>query len=155
MAALLCLLLLLGSAAAHLCLLSPLQRPPHDVEMWTQVGYSDCAVITGACGSSKQQPPQFYVPAAHNFSVVWQKNENHWVTGATGNFTLNIISPAAKRTYLLSSVPDSNTASGTLYSANVAVPSLSPGPVVLQVIYNTGNPAVPPQFYQCADIAVL
>ena len=80
---------LLGSCWAHLCLLSPAQRG--SLTMVNNVAAADCYLMTSPCGGRSMDDVRLYLRAGQNFTVVFQKNADHWSSATPGDFTGTII----------------------------------------------------------------
>lgn len=75
---------------------------------------------------------------------------------AAGNFSAFLWNVATGTATFIAATPDTNAPSLSLYKLIGFTPAAAaPGAYILQTIYNTQNPAAPPQFYQCADVTVL
>jgi len=141
------------SSMAHLCVFNPLQRAPlYDIN--TQASNS-CKLFNAPCGFNTPGNPVISVKAGEEYTVVFQKNENHWTQQNRGNFSINFASSPTGSFKMLAVVEDTNTPSLTVFTANVTIPMLSSSAAqaVLQFIYDTDGG--PPNFYQCADIAIV
>lgn len=89
--------------------------------------------------------------------IIFQKNLDHFNMKSPGSFVVNmgVIDPGKEVKWTtLDTIKDSNTTSLYVYESTVNIPDMEHMHVVIQVIYNTNNPDAPPQFYQCADVAV-
>ena len=75
----------LGSCQAHMCLLSPAQRG--SMTMFNKAASGDCHLMTSPCGGRAMDDVRLYLRAGQNFTVVFQKNLDHWNSATPGDFT--------------------------------------------------------------------
>ena len=74
---------------AHMCLLSPAQRG--SMTMFNKAASGDCHLMTSPCGGRAMDDVRLYLRAGQNFTVVFQKNLDHWNSATPGDFTGMII----------------------------------------------------------------
>jgi len=146
---------LFGVASAHLCLLSPYQRGAAcdvNVEVNACCGLGEVLGHHAPCGDMPVGNPVAELYAGQNYSLVFQKNENHFYASNPGSFSVNYWQGGEPT--LLATIPDTNTPWSYVYTLDVSMPSTS-GLGWLQVVYATNNPAVKnTNFYQCSDIVL-
>lgn len=156
--ALLYMVVLIGAlgapALAHTCLLNPLQRGDSLAGL-NSVGAPVCGNLnTSQCGNMPAQAPLFSMVAGSNYTVVFQKNENHWTAAFPVAWVLSIAQTAASNMQFLtlSRFLDANTPSLSILEEAVTLPMvLEPTPMTIQLQYVCAFGT----FYQCADIMVL
>jgi hypothetical protein len=139
-----------GVALAHVCTMSPPQRGgPVDL---TQASDPRCWLIEGPCGNMKPERPQVQYQAGQNFTVVLQKNLDHYQANNPGEFLISFaMSPGAPFSPI-GFIMDTTAPSLSIYSITVVAPMTVTTMGVLQVDYNAH---VPHHFYQCSDIAIV
>jgi len=142
----------LSSTLAHLCLFNPKQRG--SLNGYTSPGANDCALLSGPCGRSASSPV-IYAQKGSNFTIVFQKNLDHWYQANPGNFTVNWSTTVSNDFEFVATVPDDGEPSLTYYEVMVTVPNMIVKHGVLQVVYYTNNPSAPPSFWQCADFGIV
>eukprot|EP01116_Phalansterium_solitarium_P019526 TRINITY_DN5492_c0_g1_i1.p3 TRINITY_DN5492_c0_g1~~TRINITY_DN5492_c0_g1_i1.p3 ORF type:complete len:174 (+),score=76.80 TRINITY_DN5492_c0_g1_i1:54-524(+) len=151
-----CLAALVAVSFAHMCQFAPQQRG--SMVNTNQVAADDCALVQpGPCGGRSASQPAIVVVGGSNFTVVFQKNLDHWTAASPGNFTVTFYAtPDASDTgKVLGSTPDTQSPSLTIYAAHVTIPNVPTKHGIIQTVYYTNNPQAPPTFYQCADIAIV
>eukprot|EP01098_Paradermamoeba_levis_P015386 TRINITY_DN779_c0_g1_i2.p1 TRINITY_DN779_c0_g1~~TRINITY_DN779_c0_g1_i2.p1 ORF type:complete len:170 (-),score=58.61 TRINITY_DN779_c0_g1_i2:326-835(-) len=139
-------------AIAHVCLLSPTPRGgPVDAnkEANPDCGLGEVFGFSAPCGG-KPSGAALNLQAGSNFTIVFEKNEDHWYATAPGFFQINFW---AENNYLtLAKFADSNTPWDHIYQTTVTLPRYL-GRGFLQLIYSTNNPGVKnTNFYHCSDI---
>ncbi|KAH3855353.1 uncharacterized protein LOC127871003 [Dreissena polymorpha] len=144
------LLAVIALSSAHMCLVEPKQRG--SIMGLDKEGADDCILLNGPCGGRMMEEPMTMFKSGGNFTVIIQKNLDHWAKATPGFFGINLMHGSATRT--LTTVPDMGEPSLTLYTAMGQIPMGFTGPAVLQVTYVTKNPQAPAVFYQCADILI-
>lgn len=141
-------------SAAHLCMLSPPQRTALD--NINKPGSASCILLVEPCGKTKPSMNKVYMEAGGNFTVVFQKNLDHYNAESPGYWSVSMgkENGVLKELY---NTPDTATPSLTIFSANITVPDVSTrvSKMILQTKYVTKNPKAPPVFYQCADVVVI
>jgi len=143
--------ILLSVAVAHLCLMNPVQRG--DLAGYEEPAATDCYLTTGPCGGKGMGPPVLFALAGTNFTILFQKNLDHFYAPAPGNFTISF-SYDGMDFFEVGSMPDTSAPSLTYYMMTHMVGQEFIKHGVLQVAYHTNNPNTPVTFYQCADIGV-
>ncbi|EDV22595.1 hypothetical protein TrispH2_005787 [Trichoplax sp. H2] len=142
---------------SHICLLSPRQRG--SLRGINKAASDSCIRLTGPCGGQKAMKPTVTIAGGSKYTVVFQKNLNHWANGAMHgmfNISLGMVKSGKVEPHSfthLASVPDTNTPSLWIYTQDVMIPKKS-GSAVIQVIYVTDNSKAPAMFYQCSDIMI-
>eukprot|EP00026_Physarum_polycephalum_P020614 Phypoly_transcript_23312.p1 GENE.Phypoly_transcript_23312~~Phypoly_transcript_23312.p1 ORF type:complete len:164 (-),score=24.44 Phypoly_transcript_23312:92-559(-) len=144
--------LLFCSAFAHVCMLSPPQRGT--MNDLNTIATADCFLTTGPCGGRPAQVPNVMLIGGTNFTVSWQKNENHWTQSQPGTFNVSWADESVPdKFYELESFTDTNTPALTLYEYQLDVSQITSPKVILQVAYVA--PSLPATFYQCADVVIM
>lgn len=147
----------LGLAAAHVCLLNPMQRGGVNSSDLNTVGAPACFQLNGPCGASNGSHPNVEI-RPHNYWVVWQKNQDHWFPSAPGLFAIDValkLDPVEADFKNLATVPDTATPSGYVYSQKVLFPIRNkPTDATVRVRYVTNNPNAPPVFYMCSSVSI-
>lgn len=138
---------------AHVCLIYPHQRGSMDD--LNSVGAADCGLTEPPCGGRDPETPKVFFEWGENVSIVFQKNEDHYLQQSAGTFTISVAKYGEFDFQTLAEFSDTDQPSGTLYTPNVVVPRDFYDHAVLQLVYTTNNPAVPKAFYQCADLRIL
>jgi len=148
------LLLLIVGSLAHMCLLNPHQRG--SMNGIDQGGASDCALVSPApCGGRSVESPVLFARGGSNFTFVLQKNLDHWIEGAGGNFTIRW-APSLNDEFMdVAVLPDTSAPSGSLYTVIVPLPNMNIKHGVVQAVYYPHNSEAPDAFYQCADVGIL
>nr|KAG5698608.1 hypothetical protein BaRGS_027119 [Batillaria attramentaria] len=95
-----------------------------------------------------------YLVAGQNFTVVFQKNLDHFDSASPGYWSVSIGKESGTLKELFRTA-DTATPSLTVYSANITIPEQTGKNMVIQTQYVTKNPKAPAAFYQCADVAVI
>eukprot|EP01125_Pyxidicula_operculata_P000241 TRINITY_DN10324_c0_g1_i2.p1 TRINITY_DN10324_c0_g1~~TRINITY_DN10324_c0_g1_i2.p1 ORF type:complete len:157 (-),score=31.55 TRINITY_DN10324_c0_g1_i2:66-536(-) len=145
---LLVLSLFLVAAYSHVCLLAPFQRGT--ANNINTAGTSDCFFINGPCGGKAPQEPKVVLLSGSNFTVVFQKNLNHWTSAQPGEFRITYEQFGHTGSFrVLKTVPDTNTPSLTLFTETVTLPDREHNHIVIGVQYVA--PSAGHTFYQCAD----
>ncbi|XP_070534912.1 uncharacterized protein [Ptychodera flava] len=135
----------------HVCMISPPQRG--SMQGLNTPGADDCILLTGPCGGRNSTgAPSQGVRLGSQYTVTFQKNLDHFNSTTPGKFTIGMSDPTQQTFQQLSMVPDDSQPSLSLYSVNVTIPGVVYTHGVIQVQYQTNNPAAPPVFYQCADV---
>jgi len=148
-----CLLAVATVCTAHMCLLTPIQRG--SMQGLNKAGADDCILLKAPCGDrDAAEGNTIYAPGS-NYTVIFQKNLDHWAKATPGYFTINLMNDGG----LIKEVarePDAGEPSLHLYSAMMTVPvGIPKGNYALQVQYVTKNSQAPAVFYQCADVQVM
>ena len=148
----------LAVASAHLCMLSPTQRlgPVNvNVEATPGCGLAPVFGFSGPCGHNSAKAPLVQIGTGVNFTVVFQKNEDHFCQPAPGYFEIAVIVDGARTKLMV--VPDTPTPWSYVYQVVVVVPrTLANSLAAFQTLYFTNNPAVKnTTFYQCADVLLV
>eukprot|EP01083_Nonionella_stella_P219801 786972_1 len=144
------------STMGHMCLLAPYQRPGYvnDTEL-SKPGSTACGITTGPCGSV---PPDQNANAAimsEVYTVVMEKNLDHYNKNASGNFTVSLWTSGGEFLRDLGSVMDDARPSGSIYQVKINVPHEGgETKFILQAVYYTHNANAPAAFYQCADLEI-
>jgi len=147
-------ILFFASVSSHMCLFNPHQRGTMDGT--NKKGASDCALVSpGPCGGRAVESPVLIAKAGTNFTVVFQKNLDHWYSDEPGNFTVSLATSVGGDFDELATVADSAAPSLSFFLAEVALPLTAVKHGVLQVVYYPNNPAAPDTFYQCADFSIM
>ncbi|ESO98270.1 hypothetical protein LOTGIDRAFT_203715 [Lottia gigantea] len=136
---------------AHLCMLSPPQRG--SLVGFNKKGADDCFLIKGPCGKRPISSNPILLRGNQNFTVVFQKNLDHWAQATPGMFTISF--GPVDQTNVIATIPDMGEPSLTLYAINITIPTLTTGSYVIQTQYVTKNPQAPPTFYQCGDVTLV
>jgi len=138
-------------AFGHMCLFNPHQRG--SLLGANIVGAPICDLWQNApCGGMTPESPTIYAEVGSNYSIVIQKNKDHFNGSDPGNFTISFsLSYDIFDFQLLAVVPDTNATSLAVYEVDVALPSMVTEHGIIQVIYNTNTGYV---WYQCADIGL-
>ncbi|XP_022104549.1 uncharacterized protein LOC110986721 isoform X2 [Acanthaster planci] len=150
---------LVAVASAHICLLNPHQRGSMKGINVKDAG--DCGLLNKPCGNRTQDKPGIQIKGGSPYTVIFQKNLNHFETFPNGTATngyFEISFLTSTDVQILSKVNDGATPSLTLYYPNVTMPRGPIGvPAILQLTYVTNNAEVPMGgiFYQCADIELF
>ncbi|KAL3858566.1 hypothetical protein ACJMK2_008885 [Sinanodonta woodiana] len=144
------LLCLVAACSAHLCLLNPMQRGSESGI--NKAGATDCLLMTAPCGG-RMKGTGITLTGGQRYTVVFQKNLDHWTKATPGNFVISFGMESGQLTSL-ATVPDHGEPSLTLYEQEVTIPMMK-GNFILQVTYNPNNPQAPAHFYQCADVNVI
>jgi hypothetical protein len=156
---------LLSCAAAHICILSPLQRSPTGIP---NAGANNCYRRAPECGGTTPGPVTATYIAGSAGDVVLQQNFNHWFGQAQGFIdvaisTKNVVNPSDsdfRVLYSTADYPAHEQVTQTNFSLPVTWPNVAVSRAVLRVRYVSNNPgeAVPNNtrstFYNCADIAL-
>ncbi|XP_070209560.1 uncharacterized protein [Littorina saxatilis] len=138
------LLACVSACVAHLCMLSPPQRSP--LTGINKPGSRSCFMLGAPCGKQAPNINKLYLSAGENFTVVFQKNLNHFYAANPNNRTLTELYRTA----------DTSDPSLTIMTANIMVPRpVVEQPFVIQTQYVSNNPTEPPAFYQCADVVIM
>mmetsp|Transcript_34827 Transcript_34827/g.30662 ORF Transcript_34827/g.30662 Transcript_34827/m.30662 type:complete len:160 (-) Transcript_34827:127-606(-) len=143
------------SSLGHMCLLNPYQRPGfvNDTSLSTK-GAGECALTSEPCGGVSAG----FINAgimSETYTVVMEKNLDHFNSAAPGNFTVNLWSSGGEFVRTLGSVMDDNRTSGSLYQVRFPVPHEGgESRFIIQTVYYTNNKNAPPAFYQCADMEI-
>ena len=146
---------LISSTFGHMCLLAPYQRGGYvnDTTL-SKTGAAECGLQTGPCGGVSSG----FINAAimsETYSVVMEKNLDHFYAKAPGNFTVALWSTNDTFIRTLGSVPDDNRTSGSIYQVRFPVPHEGQmSTFIIQAVYHTNNPGAPAAFYQCADFEI-
>ena len=140
-------------ASAHVCLISPPQRG--SLTGLNTPASADCFLTTGPCGGRPAQEADVLLVRGTNFTITWQKNENHWTAANPGSFNLSFadIETPTKFVPIYSFVDNPNTPALTLYSYILEVDKIQSKAGILQIQYVA--PAIPLTFYQCADLMIV
>ncbi|KAL5015372.1 hypothetical protein ScPMuIL_009642 [Solemya velum] len=161
----LCSVVAVPTCMSHVCLLSPPQRG--SMVGINKPGAPDCGLKNATCGGRAAEAstvilryrlcrnsiPAYFKPG-QNFTVIIQKNLDHFNMSMPGNFNISLLDEKAMKYTRLGMIPDTSDPSLTLYSAIVKIPDgMAKQAYALQVVYNTMDPA-PPLFYQCSDVTV-
>ncbi|CAH1773927.1 unnamed protein product [Owenia fusiformis] len=141
---------LLVATSAHLCLLSPRQRG--SMMGINKPGATDCILLKGPCGERTGMPTTG-VKAGTNFTVLIQKNLDHWDKATPGYFTVSWGLSETSMT-MIAKVQDNGEPSLYIYEVEVTAPKSLNDHYIMQVTYVTMNKQAPPVFYQCADFGV-
>ncbi|XP_022104550.1 uncharacterized protein LOC110986722 [Acanthaster planci] len=150
---------LVAVASAHLCLLNPHQRG--SMKGINVKEADDCGLLVKPCGNRTQEKPGIQIKGGSPYTVVFQKNLNHFETFPNGTVTngyFEISFWTSTECHILGKVDDGATPSLTLYSPVVTMPTGPIGvPAILQLTYVTNNAEVPMGgiFYQCTDIELF
>jgi len=169
-------------ASAHMCALEPLQRG--GVEGAGSAAADVCAQTTGPCPSlangdatqayfagdeiymnllKSERDPVFSADVspranAHppaRLSPIRRADNDHFNSGAPGNFSAYLWSAGYKTSTLLGSTADTNAPSLTQYRLRASLAGVAAGNYTVQTIYYTNNAQAPPAFFQCSDITVF
>lgn len=144
-------LLVVASASAHLCMLTPLQDGGAAGD--DKPADNACALTTGPCGGVAPGTPSVTLKAGSTFQFQLMKNLDHFNPKSPGNFTVTLNPGAHVST--LGSTADTSAPSLTKYTVTGTIPSSAPmGTQTIQSIYYTSNPAAPSAFYQCATVTI-
>lgn len=84
----------------------------------------DCYLTTGPCGGRPMGPPQEYLRAGQNFTVVIQKNFGHFYKTAPGMFEIKFGIMEADGNMLmdtLATIPDTDAPPLTLITQDIVV----------------------------------
>ncbi|XP_065897849.1 uncharacterized protein [Dysidea avara] len=139
---------------AHLCLFNPQQRGT--MNGINAAGSNDCILLDGPCGGRKAMKPTVGIMAGVPYTVVFQKNLDHFNTADPGMFVVSVGENSASPTFKqVGMVMDSGTPSLHVYTMNVTFPKVMSDGAVVQVKYVTNNKQAPAVFYQCADIMMF
>jgi len=148
------LLLLVSFAAAHVCLLYPMQRGAlNNINRNASV---DCGQTQSPCGKNPPKSIEEIIESNVPIRFIFQKNQNHYQPGKNGYFNISIARKVANLTFeTLVHIPDTNTSSLTLYVNETMLPKITEplSHAVIQAVYITNIDGAGP-FYACADIAV-
>jgi len=154
------ILAMLSVSQAHVCMLQPLQRGSlaNCVPFVANVANTCCqlapfisASYVAPCGGVASGQPVAQLKANQAYTVTFVKNEDHWNASPQGNFTVSYY-PAGGSPVALSTITDTNSGAGAIYSVSVTTPNIL-GNGFFQVTYWTANPAVgSTTFYQCSDV---
>ncbi|KAL3858565.1 hypothetical protein ACJMK2_008883 [Sinanodonta woodiana] len=142
---------LVAVCSAHLCLINPIQRGSETGI--NKPGAADCLLLTAPCGGRSKDKAGVTLTGGQSFTVVFQKNLDHWIKATPGNFVISFGMEGGQLT-TLATVMDNGEPSLTLYETVVTIPMMK-GNFILQVTYNPNNPQAPAHFYQCADVHVI
>jgi len=157
------MLAMVSVGEAHLCVFEPIQRGmmANCVQPFVANTPNTCCQLAPAisasyqfpCGGSAAGPPVAQMKVNTAYPITFIKNEDHWNPSPQGNFTVSYY-PAGGQPILLSTITDTATVSGVIYSVSVTTPNIV-GSGFFQVTYWTANPAVAgTTFYQCSDVAL-
>eukprot|EP00026_Physarum_polycephalum_P019856 Phypoly_transcript_22079.p1 GENE.Phypoly_transcript_22079~~Phypoly_transcript_22079.p1 ORF type:complete len:160 (+),score=19.81 Phypoly_transcript_22079:100-579(+) len=150
------LFLCFTSAFAHMCMFSPPQRGA--LQNVNTANTLDCSWTKGPCGG-EYDPEKPYTAFARgtNFTVVWQKNQNHWYSSNPGSFSLSWADSNSPTDFQeIYSFVDTNLPSLTVYSYVLDVSAKIPASSksgIFQLVYYC--PGINYNFYQCADVVVF
>ncbi|KAK7092178.1 uncharacterized protein [Littorina saxatilis] len=152
------LLACVSACVAHLCMLSPPQRSP--LTGINKPGSRSCFMLGAPCGKQAPNINKLYLSAGENFTVVFQKNLNHFYAANPGYFSVSIGSESDEKNNRtlteLYRTADTSDPSLTIMTANIMVPRpVVEQPFVIQTQYVSNNPTEPPAFYQCADVVIM
>ncbi|XP_038052207.1 uncharacterized protein LOC119724948 [Patiria miniata] len=159
MKAVVVLVCLVCAASAHICLLNPHQRG--SMRGINTKEADDCGLLHKPCGGRPQEKPAIQIKGGSSYSVVFQKNLNHFASYPNGTATngyFEISFWTTTQCHVLDKINDSATPSLTLYTQTVTMPD---GPLgvsaILQLTYVTNSHDVPMGgiFYQCTDIELF
>ncbi|KAL5015465.1 hypothetical protein ScPMuIL_009735 [Solemya velum] len=152
MCCVMCSVVVVPACWSHVCLLSPPQRG--SMMGINKPGAPDCGLENATCGGRGAQANTVILRSGQNFTVIVQKNLNHFNMSNPGNFNISLLDEKAMKYTHLAMIPDTSDPSLTLYSAMVKIPDgIAKQAYALQVVYNTMDPS-PPLFYQCSDVTV-
>ncbi|OWF54568.1 uncharacterized protein LOC110443464 [Mizuhopecten yessoensis] len=149
---------LMTICSAHMCLLNPRQRG--SLSGYNKPAAADCYLTTDECGGRMRNPNNMAVfQRGMNYTVVLQKNLDHHNSTNPGSFDISLHhkTDISFYTRFLTSIPDTEEPSLTLYMTDIHIPhdlQLSESPnYILEVAYTTNT--IPIVFRQCADIVVI
>ena len=109
---------------AHLCLVNPTQRGVWTEDALNSEADNSCIKLDSPCGGDDAADPQVVFEAGANFTLVFQKNLNHYNADAPGNFTVTYFdSPSMKDGTVMFTTADTNTSSLTIYTPSFKWPS--------------------------------
>ena len=142
-------------ASAHMCLISPPQRGA--MNGINTINAQDCNWVAAPCGGIPAQSPYAAFIRGTNFTITWQKNQNHWYSNNPGTFNISWADATDPETFIpIYSFVDDNSPPLTLYTYELDVaneiPEDSKGGILSMAYY---TPGIPVNFYQCADVVVL
>jgi len=146
----------LNGVVGHMCMLSPTQRGPLSASDINVKNTAHCGWSTAACGGLPAQTPSTYLVRDTTFTVIWQKNENHWYQNAPGSFNLSYADVNTPTNFVpIYSFEDTNSDSLTLYTYSLDVGKLPAGSKqgILQLVYYC--PGIKVNYYACADLMVV
>jgi len=145
-------LAIVAVASGFVCLISPHQRG--SLAGYNKAAADDCGLLVGPCGGRAPQPPEIFLPAGRNFSVVFQKNLDHYFAANPGKFVIFYERHGQSGSYrVLKEIPDTSTPSLTLYIEDIIVPMRFDLHAVIGVQYVTNGPTG--EYYQCADVSIV
>ncbi|XP_050392959.2 uncharacterized protein LOC126811409 [Patella vulgata] len=150
------LFLFLGTASAHICLISPQQRGQIDI---STSGSRTCFKHGFPCGGDSPAAPQFILEAGQPAFIKWQQNYNHYEVGFPGYMDISygpVNSTQESQWTVLAVVSDKYVFSQDYqenYTAIVTIPNTPCDHCVLRVRYNA-HKAGEDTFYQCSDVHV-
>jgi len=149
---LLVVVLLIAVCSAHVCLLNPMQRG-RNPDVNTEAS-NDCFKLKAPCGDNTPRPPVEIVRSGFNYTVVFQKNLNHWSASKQGNLQINFAKSPDGPFIKLAEIADTNSPSLTVYLQSIRFPHTLTAldHAVIQVVYDPGT--VGP-FYQCGDVSII
>ncbi|KAF6017739.1 hypothetical protein EB796_023940 [Bugula neritina] len=143
------------TVSCHLCLINPHQRG--SMSGLNKVASDDCILLASPCGGrSPQTSGVLKLKAESNYTVIFQKNLDHFSANSPGYFSVSFgLDDMASSFKEVARVSDMGEPSLHLYSVDVKLPMLSGHPNrIIQVSYVTENKEAPAAFYQCADIVL-
>lgn len=146
-----CFGLCVAICSAHLCILEPKQRG--SISGINNPGTDDCILIHGPCGGRPAETPTTIYKDNGNYTVIFQKNLDHYNKAAPGYFAVTLMSSSF--TKVLAHVSDAGEKSLTLYEPSISLATVPKGTYFLQVTYVTRNPKAPAVFFQCADVQIV
>eukprot|EP00698_Gefionella_okellyi_P016211 TRINITY_DN4629_c0_g2_i1.p1 TRINITY_DN4629_c0_g2~~TRINITY_DN4629_c0_g2_i1.p1 ORF type:complete len:528 (-),score=131.53 TRINITY_DN4629_c0_g2_i1:24-1607(-) len=155
--AILCLLLLIVSVQAHICIYNPHQRGPMNI---TDGGDGTCFRHGAPCGRQAAGPTVATYTTSSQIQVSWQQNYNHYTVGYPGFMDMSWApgpNPADSDFHILGAIPDYNShwqGSQRNFSLDIVTPSQVCDPCVFRVRYQSHKPGED-IFYQCADIRIV
>eukprot|EP01113_Clastostelium_recurvatum_P032596 TRINITY_DN420_c0_g1_i2.p1 TRINITY_DN420_c0_g1~~TRINITY_DN420_c0_g1_i2.p1 ORF type:complete len:162 (-),score=39.49 TRINITY_DN420_c0_g1_i2:75-560(-) len=139
----------ISGVSGHLCVLAPNQRTPLGDSI-NKAGALVCQYQTGPCGGVAMTKPQA-IDRNTNYTIVFQKNANHWNTTNPGTFVVSF-QETHGNSFLIEKIPDTNTPDLTLYTVPVHITTEIKGEGYVQVTYITNSVG---NFYQCADVVFV
>jgi len=133
-------------------MLEPFQRGTAD--NINTPGAPDCDLWRGGmCGGRPAEQPKVVLEPGSNYTVVFQKNLDHYNSTGTGEFRIIYETLGHTGSFrILKRITDTPTPSLYLYTEEITLPRLEVQHAVIGVQYVV--PWFDATFYQCADISL-
>lgn len=115
---------------------------------------TDAGLKSGPCGGLARSPNPTVLQAGSTVTVDWEETINH-----PGHFELSISNGNDQNFQLVKSIPDTQDGAADLPHENattIVLPSQNCDGCTLQLIQvMTENPAMPTNYYSCADFKIV